>query len=33
MKEYFNFYNLPLTIIIGLVVMSWVSFLSVIFTG
>lgn len=33
MKEYFTFHNLPLTIIIGLVVMSWLSFLSVIFTG
>jgi|JRYL01.1.fsa_nt_gb hypothetical protein len=33
MKDYFTFYNLPLTIVIVLIVMSWLSALSVIFFG
>jgi len=33
MKEYFTFDNLPMTIIIALIVMSWLSALSVIFFG
>ncbi len=33
MKDYFTFDNLPLTIIIALIVMSWLSALSVIFFG
>lgn len=33
MKEYFNFQNLPMTIIVGLIAFSWFSFLSVIVRG
>jgi hypothetical protein len=33
MKDYFTFYNLPLTIVVALIVMSWLSALSVIFFG
>jgi hypothetical protein len=33
MKDYFTFDNLPLTIIIALIVMSWLSAFSVIFFG
>ncbi len=33
MKEYFTFDNLPMTIIVALIVMSWLSALSVIFFG
>jgi hypothetical protein len=33
MKDYFTFYNLPLTIVVLLIVMSWLSALSVIFFG
>jgi len=33
MKEHFNFQNLPLTIIVGLIVFAWVSFLSVVIGG
>ncbi len=32
-KSYFTFANLPLTITIGLIVMSWLSAFSVIFFG
>jgi len=31
MKEMFTFQNLPLTIIVALIVVSWLSFLSVVF--
>ncbi|CAG0955852.1 hypothetical protein MTYP_00456 [Methylophilaceae bacterium] len=33
MKQYFTFYNFPLTIVVVLIVMSWLSALSVIFFG
>ncbi len=33
MKEYFTFEKLPLTITVGLITMSWLSALSVIFFG
>lgn len=33
MKEHFTFYNLPLTIVVILIAMSWLSALSVIFFG
>lgn len=33
MKEYFAFDNLPMTIIVALIVMAWLSALSVIFFG
>jgi len=33
MKDYFTFYNLPLTIVIVLITMSWLSILSVILFG
>lgn len=33
MKEYFTFDNLPMTIIVALIVMAWLSALSVIFFG
>jgi len=33
MKEHFNFQNLPLTIIVGLIVFAWVSFLTVVIGG
>jgi hypothetical protein len=33
MKDYFTFDNLPLTIIIALIVMSWLSVFSVILFG
>lgn len=33
MKEYFTFYNFPLTIVVILITMSWLSALSVIFFG
>ncbi len=33
MKDYFTFYNLPLTIVIVLIAMSWLSVLSVIIFG
>ncbi|MEY3747816.1 MAG: hypothetical protein RL194_1275 [Pseudomonadota bacterium] len=33
MKEHFTFDNLPMTIIIALIVLSWLSALSVIFFG
>lgn len=33
MKEMFTFQNFPMAIIVGLVVFSWLVFLSVILTG
>jgi hypothetical protein len=33
MKSHFTFENLPLTITVGLIAMSWMSALSVIFFG
>lgn len=33
MKDYFTFYNLPLTIVIVLITMSWLSIFSVILFG
>lgn len=33
MKSYFTFENLPLTIVIGLIILAWTSALSVILFG
>lgn len=33
MKDYFNFQNLPMTIIVGLIAFAWFSFLSVVIGG
>ncbi len=33
MKDYFTFYNFPLTIVIALITMSWLSIFSVILFG
>ena len=33
MKEMFTFQNFPMVIIVALIIVSWVSFLSVIFFG
>jgi len=33
MKEMFTFQNFPMAIVVGLVVFSWLIFLSVIFAG
>ena len=33
MKKYFSFQNAPMTIVVALIVMSWLSLLSVVFFG
>ncbi len=33
MKEMFTFENFPMVIVVGLVVLAWVSFLSVVLAG